>query len=208
MNKFRVEALADAVFAIVMTLLVIEIKVPELHVEEITPAELWYELAKIGPLFVSYFVSFAILSMFWTSHHAFFHFFIKNINRLLVQFNILFLAFIALIPFSSHLLGTYPDNLTAVHIYGANILLAGLSAILIFAYAHKANEIEVHPVERRMMKQATIRIMLTPTFAILGMLMAFLNLTLALILFAFPIIFNIIPGSLNFLERVFRFRIE
>lgn len=208
MNKLRLEALADAVFAIVMTLLVIEIKVPELHGAELTPAELWQELVEIGPLFMSYFVSFAVLSMFWTSHHAFFQMFIKNLNRLMVQFNMLYLAFIALIPFSAHLLGTYPDNLTAVLIYGSNIILAGVTAILIFMYALKSNEIEMHEVERRTLKQGTIRLVLTPFFAIIGMLVAFINLNIALTLFAFPIIFNIIPGSLNFLERVFRFRIE
>lgn len=208
MNKFRLEALADAVFAIVMTLLVIEIKVPELHIEELSPTDLWQELVNIGPLFISYFVSFAVLSMFWTSHHAFFQMFIKNLNRLMVQINMLYLAFIALIPFSAHLMGTYPHNLTAVLVYGSNILLAGITAIGIFIYALKSNEIDVHEVERRTVKQGTIRLVLTPLFAIIGMLVAFINVQFALILFAFPIIFNIIPGSLNFLERTFKFRIE
>lgn len=208
MNKQRIEGLADAVFAIVMTLLVIEIKVPELHSTNITASELWQELAQLKPLYFSYFVSFAILSMFWTSHHAFFHFFIKNLDRRLVQFNMLYFAFIALVPFSSYLIGRYPNNLAAIQVYGSNILFAGITAIGIFLYAHKAKEIEVHPVEKRMFKQASIRLVLTPLFALIGLLAAYINITFALILFAFPVVFNIIPGSLNFLERVFRFRIE
>lgn len=208
MNKQRLEGLADAVFAIVMTLLVIEIKVPELHSTNITASELWQELAELKPLYFSYFVSFAILSMFWTSHHAFFHFFIKNLDRRLVQFNMLYFAFIALVPFSSYLIGRYPNNLAAIQVYGSNIFMAGITAIGIFLYAHKAKEIEVHKVERRMFKQATIRLILTPIFALIGLLVAYINITAALILFAFPIIFNIIPGSLDFLEKVFRFRIE
>ncbi len=208
MNKQRIEALADAVFAIVMPLLVIEIKVPELHSTDITASELWQELAELKPLYFSYFVSFAVLSMFWTSHHAFFQFFIKTLDRKLVQFNMLYFSLIALIPFSSYLIGRYPNNLAAIQVYGSNIFMAGVTAIGIFLYAQKAKEIEVHTVERRMLKQASIRLILTPFFALIGMLAGYLNITLALILFAFPIVFNIIPGSLNFLEKVFRFRIE
>ena len=115
----------------------------------------------------------------------------------------LYLMFLAFIPFSTELLGTYPTNVLAIWVYGINIMLMGLTAFGMFIYAQRSKEIEMHDLEHRTMTQAKIRILLTPSFAFLAMLMALVSIPFAFVLFIFPVIFNIIPGTLNATEKFF-----
>ena len=203
MNKTRVEAISDGVFAIAMTLLVIEIHVPHVADGAYSWIGLWSGLTELLPMIASYVVSFTVISMYWTSHHAMFHFFTKNVNRAMLQINMLYLMFLAFIPFSTELLGTYPTNVLAIWVYGINIMLMGLTAFGMFIYAQRSKEIEMHDLEHRTMTQAKIRILLTPSFAFLAMLMALVSIPFAFVLFIFPVIFNIIPGTLNATEKFF-----
>ena len=200
MNKNRLEALSDGVFAIVMTLLVIEIVVPELH--SASDRELWEALRHLGPLFVGYFVSFAVLAMFWISHNFFYGAFTKNVNRVLVLLNILYLSFVALIPFSAHLLGEYSTSRLAIFLYGLNVFIIGILAWIVLRYALNSKEIDTDHLSRRLLVQAQIRSALTPACTVLGMLAVWVNIPLALFLYTFPIAFNIIPGLLDRLERL------
>lgn len=208
MYKTRLEILTDGVFAIVMTLLVLEIRLPEAS-GILTNGMLWHDLVGLFPDFMSYFASFTILTMYWGSHQAVYHFFIKEIDRILVQFNLLFLAFIAFIPFMAHMVATHFETQLALVLYGVNMLIISTIFIAQFFYAIKAKEVEIDETEldRRTFAQSTIRLFLPIIFTILGIVGSFVSPYLALILFAFPVIFNIIPGSLNFVERTFGFKL-
>lgn len=201
MNKARIEALSDGVFAIAMTLLVIEIHVPLLESGVNSINGLWSALLHLLPSIASYVVSFSILAMYWTSHHALFHFFTKTVNRTLLQLNMLYLMILALIPFSTALLASYHDNLLAIWIYGLNIILMGAAQFCIMLYALNSKEIEIHDVGPRTLKQAKIRTLLTPSFALLAMIAAVVSPALSFVLFIFPIVFNLIPGTLDATER-------
>jgi uncharacterized membrane protein len=206
MNKTRLEALSDGVFAIVMTLLIIEIHVPELEI--VSGGALLSAMQKLAPLFVSYFVSFAVLATFWVGHNFFYGAFTKNINRQLVQLNMLYLALIALIPFSSHLLGTYTELPTAVRLYGLNVFAIGFVSALVLFYALRSEEIDTSHVTKRLLKQAKIRSVITPILTLLGIGVSYISIPGAIFLYAFPIIFNIIPGTLDFTERLFGFSLD
>lgn len=201
MNKNRLEALSDGVFAIVFTLLVIEIKVPE-HITDLTSSGLWHALVDLSPLFVGYTVSFVVLAMYWISHSFAFSMFVKNINRQLSLINLLFLAFIALLPFSAHLIGRYGDVTLAACLYGVHLLIISLISNLMFFYATRSHEIDTAHNSPRIIAQARIRQLITPMFTVLGIILALtLSTKIAFICFMFPIIFNITPGSLDFIER-------
>ncbi len=206
MNKNRLEALSDGIFSIVMTLLVIEIVVPELH--SANDRDLFMALSHLGPLFVGYFVSFAVLAMFWIAHNFFYGAFTKNVNRVLVLLNILYLSFVALIPFSAHLLGEYPALRLAIFLYGLNVFIIGILAWIILRYALNSKEIDTDHLSRRLLVQAQIRSALTPICTILGMLAVWVSIPLALFLYTFPIAFNIIPGLLDRLERLLKLNFD
>lgn len=201
LNKNRVEALSDGVFSIAMTILVFDLKLPVVA-HAISTHELLGELAGQWPYFLCYFVSFTVLGMFWTGHNAFFHLFSTKVTRVLIQINMIYLVFIALIPFSAHLLGTYLHNNIAILFYGTNIVFSGALAYSMFVYALYSHDIDTSHLPSRVIKQARIRILLTPSFALLGMLSTLFYPNLALILFAFPVIFNLIPGTLDLTEKL------
>ena len=201
MNKLRLEAMSDGVFAIAMTLLVFQVHIPTIPDGAYSVLGLWNALIDILPLISSYVVSFTVIAMYWTSHHAMFHFFTKSVNRTLVQINFLYLMLLAFVPFSTELLGTYSTNILALWVYGANIIALGSTAYGMFMYAIHSHEVDMHDVPHRTITQAKIRILLTPSFALLSMFVAFISTPLAFLLFVFPVIFNLIPGSLDRSER-------
>ena len=88
MNKQRLEAFTDAILAIIMTLLVIEIKIPEVH----NSSELLTKLLELTPIFLSFFLSFMMIVNYWTTHHFMITVMAKNVNRKLMYINFLFLS--------------------------------------------------------------------------------------------------------------------
>ena len=123
-SKGRMEALTDGIFAIAMTLLVLELKVPDLP-RSIGSAELFHKLAEEGPAFFSFVISFLYCGLLWYLHHTALHF-IRHIKIGLVWLNLLFLMSISILPFSCGILGHFLRNRTAQEIYFGNLLVASI----------------------------------------------------------------------------------
>jgi len=121
--KNRVEALADGIFAVAMTLLVLDIKSPENREFETTSDLVAYLLA-LEHSFAMYVISFFVLAIFWISHHLLFHF-VRHVDRRLLWFNIAFLLLVTFVPFSTDLLGDHGHLMLPVLVYGANLLALG-----------------------------------------------------------------------------------
>jgi uncharacterized membrane protein len=122
LSKGRMEALTDGIFAIAMTLLVLELKVPELP-KSIGAGELLHKLSEQGPAFFSFLVSFLYCGLLWLMHHLAMHF-IRHLQIGLVWLNLLFLMSISLMPFSCALLGHFLHNRAAQEIYFGNQFIA------------------------------------------------------------------------------------
>jgi uncharacterized membrane protein len=207
MNKTRLENLSDGLFAIVLTLLVFDVKIPDTEAIK-TSASLARALIELVPTLEEFFLSFVVLTMFWIGHNFLYSVFAKNINRVLVILNLTYLALISLIPFSARVLDIYRDIPLAVAVYGVNVFLIGVLNVVIFNYALSSDEIDTTEVSSRLIKQAKIRQMITPLFTLIGIGVAFVSIHTAYVLFALPIIFNVVPGSLNALERLFGFELK
>jgi uncharacterized membrane protein len=199
MNKTRLENLSDGVFAIVFTILVLDIRVPDALINP-SSQDVWNAFFSLGPVFFGYFVSFAVLTTFWIAHTFFFSEVIKVVNRQLVLMNMLYLAFVTLLPFAAYLLGKYPHIQAAIFIYGLNVFIIGTISILRFEYALWSKEIDTSHNSHRLVLQSRIRTYMTTITTLVGMLISFVSLPIALFLYAFPIVFNIIPGILNLIE--------
>lgn len=129
-NKFQLDRIAlfsDAIFAIAITLLIIEIKVPKLHGEAVSNHELWEALFHLLPEFIGFFVSFLVIGMYWMTHHRLFKF-VTHVSQKLLWGNLLFMLPIIIMPFSTALFSEYYNaSLNAPLImYAANIMLSGL----------------------------------------------------------------------------------
>jgi uncharacterized membrane protein len=107
-KEFQLERLilfSDAVFAIAITLLVIEIKVPEIH-ENVSDKVLLHSLGHLVPKFLGFLISFMLIGLYWTIHHGMFGF-VTAYDRKLLVLNLVFLFFIALMPFSTGFYSEY-----------------------------------------------------------------------------------------------------
>jgi uncharacterized membrane protein len=135
LSKHRVEALADGVFAIVMTLLVLELKVPELP-RNVAQAELLRGIRELLPIFFSYFITFMLAAAFWFFHHLYFHF-IRHTTRGLCWISLIFLLFVSLLPFSTGMLGHFLKQRVAQYFYFGNQLAIGAALMAHWFYARR-----------------------------------------------------------------------
>jgi uncharacterized membrane protein len=131
LSKNRIEALTDSIFAVVMTILVLDITVPQISSNSavggvVAENELLKRLFDLWPKTLSFGISFTILAIYWMAHHRRFHS-IKHSNRALIWINIMLLMAICLLPFSTSLLGEYREQEISILVYGGNsIIIASL----------------------------------------------------------------------------------
>jgi uncharacterized membrane protein len=126
----RVLALTDGVFAIIITLLVLEVHVPELKPGE----SLSHALEAVRPSLNAFVISFILAGMYWVGHRDLFAL-IRRTDRGLVWLNILYLLPLCLLPFSASLLGRYNQEPRALRIYGLVLLLIAAMRTVTWLYA-------------------------------------------------------------------------
>src|SRR6187200_2504883 len=127
----RLEAFSDGVFAIVVTLLIIEVHLPPL-VGSGSQAML-DALGEIAPKLVSFTVSFATVAIYWVNHHHFFSR-VTHTDWKLLWANNLLLFWLTVVPFTTAVVGDHPTEPVAVFIYGINLALAAASFSLMGWY--------------------------------------------------------------------------
>ncbi len=124
-SKARLEALVDGIFAVAMTLLVLDIKLPDgLQLE--SNAQLLTHFASITQAFLVYLLSFVVLAMFWASHNYQFHV-LQRLDRPLLWTNFAFLLLTTMVPFTTGLVSAHSDLSAAATLYAANLLLLGVA---------------------------------------------------------------------------------
>ncbi len=128
----RTEAFSDGVFAIVVTLLVLELKVPILH-DRASVSELDHRFVDLVPKFLSWLISFVIVCKFWLNHHHLLTF-ARHATYGMVWLNSIFLMGQAFIPFPTALMGEYPTNPLAVSLFGAVMAVNTLLFIALQRY--------------------------------------------------------------------------
>lgn len=131
----RIIAISDAVFGVAMTLLVLEIKVPEI---EGGNKELAVAVWDLMPKFLVYFLSFMTAGIFWMGQATQFEY-IKKSDRNLNWINLLFLLFVSLLPFTTAFLGDHMEHEFAIGVYWLNIFLLGIMLFINWSYASKHN---------------------------------------------------------------------
>jgi uncharacterized membrane protein len=141
LTKNRLETLVDGIFAIAMTILVLDLSAPRMTNDEAV-AGLLGGLAELGPHFSAFVVSFLLLAVFWMAHHRQFRS-IKQVDGTFVFLNILMLLLIVTVPFSTSLVGEYETAQVAYIVFDINLLLIGLTMLLYWWYAGKENRLMV-----------------------------------------------------------------
>lgn len=191
-TKLQIERIlffSDAVMAIAMTLLIIEIKAP--HISNDSDAELSKILNELIPKFISFFVSFFVIAIYWKAHHYLFGFINKYTDKL-IWLNILFLLSIVLMPFSS---AFYSENFhlnMPYAVYCINIIITGLLNCWLVRYISSDKEnLSVLAGNTVWRKYHTLKSLAAPGVFFLSMLLAFYSTSLSRLSFIiiFPIIY-------------------
>ena len=203
MKHNRLDELSDGIFAIVMTILVFEIRIPTFFTDP-TNRELWFEITKLLPSFLSYVLSFALLFTYWRAHHFFTSIYAKNIDSKLTNINALYFMLIALVPFSTSLISHFGSNQLAIAIFGIHIILTGLTLYWMRRYVLYSDNIKNPEISDREIHGSTVRTLVPVIFGLIAIPLSFVSTTLALSLFTLIVIFNLSPWSTRLVEKIFK----
>ncbi len=171
----RMVFFTDAVMAIAITLLAVDLKVPQVDPASAV-TELPQQLSVMGPHLTSFFVSFIVIGIYWINHHRYFRYIKRYDNRLLLL-NLMFLFFIACMPFLASLLGQYVFLPLALITYTVAIAALGLSMALIWWYASYRHRLIDPDLSAELIGSINIRLFAAPLMFLLAVPFAFVSST-------------------------------
>ncbi|ALI35257.1 hypothetical protein NMY3_01052 [Candidatus Nitrosocosmicus oleophilus] len=196
-GKGRLESLTDGVFAIIMTILVFNISVPELILfteGDFASERLSAKFADLWPDFLAYVISFSTLGAFWVAHHRIFRW-VLYVDRPLIWINISFLMIIGLIPFSTTLLTQYLDSQNSIFAFSFNAILAGLLIYVIYYYVKRNPDLVDKSIQALIEKSSSRRIVATILTYSVAIIFSFIYLQASLFLLLLVLIPEIIPDK-------------
>lgn len=197
----RLVAFSDGVFAIAITILVLGISVPEVSKEMVAQQVLSQKLFALWPKIVSYIFSFIIVGIFWVGHHIIFQY-IKRADRNFFWLNILYLLFIAFIPFPAALLGQYGPQVSVVVLYGVTIFLVGFLFLGMWLYATNKRRLIDDRLDPKRIRKATIIILLPTILYLIAIFIALKNPYLSLAIYIIIPLLYILPSPIDeFIEE-------
>ena len=184
MNKNRLEAFSDGVLAIIITIMVLEIKVPE--------GGHWKDLVPLFPVFLSYVFSFTYIGIYWGNHHHLLHS-VKQVSSQMIWANINLLFWLSLIPFATGWMGENNFEPDTVALYGIDLLLSGLSFFLL----QKAVEKNSHDLDelRKAFAQLNKKGIASTIAYALAIPFAYINLSISAFIFIVISIVWLIPDK-------------
>jgi uncharacterized membrane protein len=172
----RVVNFSDALFAIAMTLLVVGIEVPDLADSD-SVGELADVLNDDLGSFVSFVISFAVIGRYWLAHHGFFAR-LAAVDGGLIGINLVYLMFVAFLPFPTGLLGNYFENPLAIVVYSVAVAAVSGMEVVLFRHAQR-NGLFERPVPEEVFRWG-VRLSLSPLAGfLLSIPLAFVSTTLA-----------------------------
>lgn len=165
---------SDAVFAIAITILALDLRLPGTEAEDLPGA-----LLDLWPALFGFLISFWLIGIYWMAHHRIFHYIIAY-DRGLLRINLFFLMWIVLLPFSSSLIGDYGDRQLAAIIYAAHVSIAGLSLAWLRRHASRDPRLmDTRSVDARELRYHDLRGLAVPLVFILSIGVSFISVTAA-----------------------------
>ena len=193
---------SDGIFAICITLLIIEIKVPDHSMHIQTDSQLWNYLSENSLDFLSFLISFGVIGHYWLVHHRIFGY-AQNYTIALVWINLAFLFSVVLLPFSSGLLGEFGSNTSMTLPYGIyviNICFTGLMNCWLWLYvSNPRRDLLTRKISHARIELGLYRSLVTPLVFLFALIISFfLPLVSRLVPVCIPIILH---WGLKWLEK-------
>lgn len=183
MNKTRLEAFSDGVLAIIITIMVLEMKVP--HSAD------WHALKELIPTFISYVLSFSFIGIYWNNHHHLLHT-VKQVNSSIMWGNLNLLFWLSLVPFATAWMGENNFSTDTVVAYSCLLLTCGYSYDVLRKSIIKSFK-DDHALKHALEKQKKKAILSTISYS-LAIPGAFVHTGISIALFIFVALIWIIPS--------------
>ncbi len=193
----RLEGLTDGVFSIAMTIMVLNLHVPE----QLKTPDVSIQLqSNIYTNLYMYAGSFIILGTHWIAMN-FQWGLLEKLNRIYLWANMFYLMAVCVIPFSSNLLVAYPHSIYSINFYAINLLCTSLGQIITLQCA-QYYRLNKNTYRREIYLAALLRILVAPVFYVSSLIMAHWDTTIAFILLVLPTAIYLIPGRIDHYEGV------
>ena len=197
----RLEAFSDGVFAVAITLLVLNIRIPGI---DLPPSKLpddtnlWQALLNEWPMLAAYATSFATIGVMWLNHHRL-YIHIKRTNTVLILLNLLLLLIIVFIPVPTALLAEYlvkPDQHAAAIVYSGTFLVMACCFNILWRYASYHNRLLGKNADQRGVTAISRQYLFGPLLYLIALGLAFVNTPASIILNFLLALFFALPGRL------------
>ena len=149
MEKSRLEAFSDGVFAIVITLLILDIRFPDVEYSQFKET-----FVSLMPRILAYVMSFIIIGLYWVVHHNSMHA-MRRTDRGFLWLNILLLLCVSFIPFPTSLLGRYPFQAGPIIVYGITLILCNVVGYVMLLYVHYRPHLAVPEFSEQYLRRHT-----------------------------------------------------
>jgi len=173
MNKGRIEALTDGVYAIAMTLLALNLTIPEI-IEEMNDTRVREMLSSLMIKLDDYFLSFMFLAIFWIIHNEQMRF-VRKADRFFLWLQILCLVFVVLIPTSTSLVAYYGGLQISDVVFEMNILIISLLYLASWQYILRNPRLSEEAPDRRAMDREKAKTLLIVIFSVIAMIVSFIS---------------------------------
>jgi uncharacterized membrane protein len=197
----RAEAFSDGVIAIIITIMVLELEIPDIS-KDATTRSIAHHLHQLAPYFGAYVFSFMMTGIFWTNHHHMFHL-LEKTDEPLIALNLFFLFWMSLIPFATAMVGANPLLAISVALYGFIMLMTTFSLAIMRNYTlrkslvHKDEDKTLTKKVYVVSVRARTKNWIGTAAYLLSIPLAYVSVYLAYICFAIPPIIFFIPHGID-----------
>ncbi len=198
MNKNRLENFSDGVFAIAVTLLILNVHIP--NTKDLVNHQLNHALFGILPHLVTFAFSFLVIGVFWVSHHRIFSF-VRIADSTLLWLNILYLLFIAIIPLTAAILSENPFLPSAILLYTITLLIIALMHFVLLEYMLRNKILKHEALTRDIYKSAQRTAIVGPICYIIAAAGSFINVYISFCFILGAMIFYIFFSGKNKVEE-------
>lgn len=199
MSKNRLEMFSDGVFAIAITLLILEVKIPK-HADLEAFGGLYGYLAHIWPSYLAYFVSFFFIGIYWSNHHHMFTFIVKKTNHVFNMINIFFLLTIAFMPFTTAVFSDFildhEHSNAAVTVACIGFILPQPAVMLIFLYGKYKTGIFYPNLSPKFLNKQIIKLIAATILTFTALMLSFSYPTVSMLIIGLSFIMYFMPPDI------------
>jgi len=194
MSSMRLEALGDGIFAVAMTILVIDLTLPAVKGDYWT--DFLEAVHKLWSGFLCYAISFIVLGIMWFGHRMIFEY-IGRTNRYFIFLGVLIYLFVCLVPFSTRFLTEATLKWYAILTYGVNLSLCNLSLFAQWSYGISRPSLLEKELPREVRKEAKRLFLLSPVVYGIAIIFSFFLPQVSIIIFVITPLLYLVPGKLD-----------